>query len=122
MKRSLLAVVVCLMGVASAFAEKPKANPAEYTVTVHVVFSRARSIDTVVDDQPMTMTTDTISLLVPGDYKARLIGKKSAASGYEPGPIVYEFLFPDGKIRDYTVIGLGLKGGAFGTVPGAAAQ
>jgi hypothetical protein len=45
-----------------------------------------------------------VTLLIPGDYKARLV-QDVHKTGYESSQ-AYEFLFPDKKTRKFTVVGL----------------
>jgi hypothetical protein len=123
MKKLVLSLAL-LLPCSVMMAAKPKPNPADYTVTVHVVFSRSgewhsaerQVLEAVVDGQPMEMSGDGTAVLLPGDYKARLIGMKAwdkrISNDYEVAP-TYEFLFDDGTTRLYVVDGMGLKGGAF---------
>jgi hypothetical protein len=45
-----------------------------------------------------------VTLLIPGDYKARLV-QDVHKTGYESSQ-AYEFLFPDKKTRKFAVVGL----------------
>jgi hypothetical protein len=95
---------------------KAAPNPADYPVVVHVrssSLSRAASplsfmslhLVAVIDAK--TYELDTLGgefyLLRVGDYKAKIV-QNDAHKDYEYHR-VYEFLFPDGKTRKFTVVG-----------------
>jgi hypothetical protein len=126
-----LALALLLLSSNLAFAAKPKANPADYNVTVQVVFSRYiladnpiagghQQLETLIGGQQVELQGATgLGVLTPGDYKAMSITTENALGtehGYIPKHldgfdnfIIYRFLLPDGSTRDYYVIGLGPK-------------
>jgi len=97
----------------AAFGEIP--NPAEYTVAVRVVSSRI-VLGTNSQSQDLTVVINGkrfelyggaphLDLLRVGEYKAKLL-KLDESRPYEYR-WVYQFLFSDGKIRDYFLVGEG---------------
>ena len=88
-------------------------NPGDYTIAVHVQSSRLVGQDGNI--QRLSVTIDgkkykleaisqpRYDLLRVGDYKARVV-KDDASRSYEYFR-AYQFLFPDGKTRRYTVVG-----------------
>jgi hypothetical protein len=88
-------------------------NPPDYTISVHVRASRLvleagawlEKLDVVISGKKYELLSDpgSNSLLTLGDYKAKLV-KDEHRSAYESVQI-YEFLFPDDKIRKFTVVG-----------------
>ncbi len=119
-------VLFMLLSSASLFAQETKPNPDDYTVNVHVRTSRLDiSCDSTAGGgsscgfvQRLKVTIDGkkyeliggfgflnrgISVLRPGDYKAR-ITKDDTSRTYEYVRD-YEFLFPDGHKRKYMVDG-----------------
>src|SRR5208283_315521 len=118
MKTILLTIL--LLVPALVWAEKPAPNPADYTITVHVrssrwtwsCFNSGGQPPALCGVQPLTVLVDGIKyeleghaadLLRVGDYKAK-IDKDETKRPYEYQR-VYEFLFPDGTTRKYTVVG-----------------
>jgi hypothetical protein len=107
---------VVLLFCAVAWAADP--NPAEYAINVHVSSSRmvlmtARSLgqdftqdlDVIIEGKRYElMAFNPNVLLALGDYKAKLV-KDEHPNAYDSFQ-VYEFLFPDKKIRKFTVVGL----------------
>jgi hypothetical protein len=105
------------------YAAKPQPNPAEYTITVHVVFSRSipygegvnyaplQELETVINGQQVELRTANPGVLALADYKARIIPTthipKNASSS--DVYVTYEFLLPDGATREFAVVGLGPK-------------
>jgi len=101
-------------------ATKPSSNPADYPLTVHVVFARYDShnlyqqLDTIIDGQQVELQSEGNSgmgVLRLGDYKAQLSKTTwipKHLNGYD-NYVVYRFLLPDGTIRDFDVVGLGPK-------------
>src|ERR1700722_18666708 len=96
----------------SAVAWAADPNPAEYTINVHVsssrmvmnaspAFSQALGVVSEGDD---LLATNPNPLLALGDYKEKLVkdGHRTAYDSFQ----VYEFLFPDKKIRKFTVVGV----------------
>ena len=100
---------------AGAPAKKPlPPNPADYTVAVHVVFSRAgldhlggsqQALQTVIDGRQVEMVCGANGILTPGDYKAKLYVNDSGNS-YDISQR-YDLLLPDMTIRSCNVTGLG---------------
>ena len=119
MKKAILAIL--LLTSALAGAEKPKPNPADYTIAVHVQSSRMvvafsdvtvgisvcrvqQQLNVTIDGKKFELQSGTASdLLRVGDYKAK-ISKDETQHAYEYMRI-YEFLFPDGQTRQFTVMG-----------------
>jgi hypothetical protein len=108
MKKAVFALVFLCAACAYA-ASNP--NPADYNLSVHVSSS---SLD---PDTPAHLTVTiqgktyelralfaTSGILALGDYKAKL-AKDEHKSSYESLQ-VYEFLFPDGKTRQFLVVGM----------------
>ena len=121
MKKALFAILFMLPALAWA---KPK--PADYTLTVHVQSSRlvqecsdwglgrtacGRSLylNVVIDGKKYELYGGGDDYLLRlGDYKAKLLPDDSSTSdnpppAYEYRPS-YEFLFPDGKTRKFSVV------------------
>jgi hypothetical protein len=118
-----LALALLLLLPTTILAEKPSTNPADYPIIVHVVCSHYNNsaplqifqlLDVVIDGQQMELQSEGnsgVGVLALGDYHAQLyknnfIPKK--LNGYDIF-VVYRFLFPDGNIRDFDVVGLGPK-------------
>jgi|SRR5579862_5765012 len=104
MKRSALAIL--LFSALAWAAGGP--NPAQYNINVHVSSScmdlRGNQLLQVVIDGKKYELKTVIAVgrvLVPGDYKAKLIvNRTSAYESYQ----IYEFLLPD-KTRQYELVG-----------------
>lgn len=106
-------IVILLMAPMLACAEKkPAANPADYTITVHVQSSQidlleipARQfLDVVIEGKKYELEAWPVSDVLPvGDYKARIF-KEKIAPNHEYSR-EYEFLFADGTTRKYAVVG-----------------
>jgi hypothetical protein len=106
-------IALVLLFVASAWAGGPR--PAEFNVAVHVSSSRlisqagaigrAQFLDVTIDGKKYELESGFgfNSLLVVGDYKARLV-KEEHPSAYDTLQ-VYEFLFPDSKTRKFELVG-----------------
>ena len=122
-----LALALLLVQTTFLCAAKPSSNPADYPLTVHVVFSRydthsvEQELDTIIDGQQVLLESEGTSgtgVLALGDYKAQLsktIWIPKHPNGYDTF-LVYRFLLPDGTIRDFNVVGLGPKADT-GTAP-----
>ena len=119
-------VLFMLLSSASLFAQDTKPNPADYNISVHV---RASRLDVRCDStagggssceylQRLKVTIDgkkyeliggfglgqmRFGVLRTGDYRAR-ITKENTSRSYEYVR-EYEFLFPDGHKRKYSVDG-----------------
>lgn len=105
--KKFLAVVVLLFS-AFAWAESDP-NPTDYTLKIHVSSSRITEhnslrLTATIDGKKIELSSVGPALVVPGDYKAKLIrdDHKHAYDFYQ----VYEFLFPDGKTRKYYLVGI----------------
>lgn len=104
----------------------PKPKPADYALTVQVQSSRlvlecdkglgglacGRSLylNVVIDGKKYELDAGGYDyLLRVGDYKAKLLPDDSSASDNPPAAYEYrrnyEFLFPDGKTRKFSVVG-----------------
>jgi len=119
-RKALYAAVLILFSVVLAHAA-PAANPADYTVKIHV--SSSELTNTCIDDpkgstcgfqQLLTVTIDgkkyklessgwQMQLLPPGDYQARITKDVKEGSGAYTRD--YELLFSDGKTAKYRVVG-----------------
>ena len=120
MKKFLFAIML----VTPAFAadQKQPSNPADYTTTVHVQSSRliqqctdvtngnsfcvwAQQLTTLIDGKKYELggRVKVANLLRVGDYKAKS-ARQVPKEAYEYSS-TYEFLFPDGQTRQYSVIG-----------------
>jgi hypothetical protein len=85
--------------------------PDDYSINVHVTSSYlsaggGQGLDVVIHGKKYQLGGDPIrgaSLLVLGDYKAKLL-KDEHPTVYESSQ-QYEFLFPDNKTKKFTVIG-----------------
>lgn len=100
---------------------KPK--PTDYTITVHVQSTRsvlecagrpvcitALYLNVVIDGKKYKLETDDYDYLLRlGDYKAKLLPDDSSANRNPPAAYEYrqkyEFLFPDGRTRKFSVVG-----------------
>lgn len=99
-------------------------NPAEYTVNIHVVSSEVsantngrtpsiigpQTLNVLIDGTkyelaaaPVSISLTKEGLIVPGDYKARLVSDKR--KGTYAYTREYELLFPDGTTKKFAVIG-----------------
>jgi hypothetical protein len=115
----VLAIILLLLSPSALRAEKPKPNPADFTVTVHVVRSRIyppgaysiQHLDTIIDGMSAELQTSApyYGVLAPGDYKAQLATTSyipKNPNGYDIFR-VYRLLLPDGTTRDFNLVGLG---------------
>ncbi len=104
-----------------------KTNPADYAITVHVQSSHVVSmcndilghpncekkqhLSAIVDGKKYELDSygDYDVLLRIGDYKAKLLPEEQRDGDIPLGSYEYrrryEFLFPDGRTRKYTVVG-----------------
>jgi len=108
-----LAIALLLMSSAAAFAEK-KPNPADYTITVHVIGSANRSqiqhLEVIINGQTMELSSvfGYGGLLALGDYKAKFIDMSPKTHATYDYWNRYEIYFPsDGAVRDYDEIAIG---------------
>jgi hypothetical protein len=103
------AIIVVLLCAAVAWAGKDPV-PAEYNISVHVTSSHLTEggvtyvrLSASIDEKKCELQGGgALSLLAPGDYKARLV-KDEHKTSYESYR-VYEFLFPDMKTRQYQLV------------------
>jgi hypothetical protein len=110
-----LALTLLLLAVPVAFAaKKPGPNPADYTITVHVIGSANRGaiqhLEVVINGQPMELssTLGYGGLLALGDYKAKYISMAPKVHAPYDYWNRYEIYFPaDGAIRDYDEVAIG---------------
>jgi hypothetical protein len=106
-----LTLAILLLLSTAAWAADP--NPADYNITVHVsksrmVFERdaaTQLLNVIIAGKKYELRSVPLvnALLAPGDYKARLIRDEHETT-YDSYQI-YEFLFPDHKARNFTVVG-----------------
>lgn len=119
MKKVLIAFFLIVPSL--GWAEKAKPNPADYTIAVHVqsshlvefcgdstngnsVCSWQQKLTVLIDGKKYELQSGPkVALLRVGDYKAK-IAKDETQRSYEYLR-TYEFLFPDGQTREYSVIG-----------------
>jgi hypothetical protein len=127
-----LALALLLLLPTTVFAATAKPTPADFTVTVHVVYSRFvfgetsnlghQELETVIDGQQVELRSEAdLGVLALGDYKAMYIATYKAlgvVNGYIPKRqngfdifSIYRFLMPDGSVSNYYVTGLGPKDG-----------
>jgi len=122
MKKVLVALLLLVPTL--TWAEKPAANPADYTVSVHVQSSRlitqcgmvsggsnlcfqGQQFQVLIDGKKFELQGNfgfgkkAPKLLRVGDYKAKVV-KEDTSLAYEYSR-TYEFLFPDGKTAQYLV-------------------
>jgi hypothetical protein len=118
-----LALALLLLQPFAVFAATKSANPADYPVIVHIVYSRYdvyespafQRLDVVIDGQQMELRCEGggTGVLALADYHAQLrkgkaTGAPSKLNGFDSHDC-YRFLLPDGTIRDFDVVGLGPK-------------
>jgi hypothetical protein len=114
MKKIMIGTLLFLVAHAWAASEP---NPSDYTTKVHVSSSRLvvevpnglpldyQVLDVVIDAKKYELKSGPVKnvVLVPGDYKAKLIQDEHKTT-YDSLQ-VYEFLFPDNKVRRFEVVG-----------------
>jgi hypothetical protein len=113
MRKAILALL--LLAPSISWAAKPAPNPADYTITVHVQSSRLARSQLLggITVQQLTVSIDgkkyeleergfSNDVLRVGDYNAKIV-KDQTQRAYEYQR-TYEFLFPDGQIRQYSVV------------------
>jgi hypothetical protein len=119
-----LALALLLLLPTTAFAASTKPNPADFTITVHVISSASGTgsnqigpyttqvLETTIDSQPVELTSYYIGgVLALGDYKARLSTTVQAPKKYTNTYDIYrgyDLLMPDGTTRSYAVTSLSL--------------
>lgn len=98
--------LVLLVFTGFAWAE---ANPASYTVNVHVSASQQNErhyqyLDVVIDGKKYVLVSyGPPGVLAPGDYKARLVKNTHKTPYYSTQ--TYEFLYPDGSTERFNLAG-----------------
>jgi hypothetical protein len=113
MKKPALALLLPATIFASA-----KPNPADFPITIHVIYSRSVSsgggtqqqIEAAVDGKPVELTANSLGVLALADYPAR-ISPDVRAPSFHPNTYDiyqgYDFLMPDGKIRTFALTAIG---------------
>ncbi len=129
MKKFALALL--LLQTFAAFADTKSANPADYPVIVHVVYSHfdvydkpaLQRLDVVIDGQQMELRCNGggTGVLALADYhamfrKGKALGAPSKTNGFDSHDS-YRFLLPDGTIRDFDIVGLGPQAGTSAPSP-----
>jgi hypothetical protein len=106
MKKTLAVVVLLFSALAWA---RSAPNPIDYNLNVHVSSSRIAERGTLrltvtIEGKKIELSGFGPVLLIPGDYKAKLIQDehKNAYDSFQ----FYEFLFPDGKTRKYYLVAI----------------
>jgi hypothetical protein len=124
--KKLALVVLLLLSTLTYAAKKP--NPADYTINVHVTASHLQlshnvlpvtsgafqKLDVVMNGKRLELSGGEIQvslnngavIIVPGDYKARLVINENSNSTYKSSE-VYELIVPDNKTEKFIVTGLG---------------
>jgi len=111
-----IVLIVFLLQAVGMMAEKPKPNPADYTLTVHVIGSQGEGeamyqhLEVVIDGQQVMLQGSGRGVLALGDYKAKLTGGVNPIKPANDHDRFegYEFLFADGTTRYYEVVGFGV--------------
>jgi hypothetical protein len=104
-KKIMLAILLSLSAYTWAGTS---ANPADYSINVHVSQSRNKTgrsqrLKVVINGKNYELVAyNSLMLLALGDYKARLVKDQHSGSASEQ---VYEFLIPNEKPRKFRVIG-----------------
>ncbi|PYV80085.1 MAG: hypothetical protein DMG96_01730 [Acidobacteria bacterium] len=103
--KKLAIIMVLLSTFAWAGAE---ANPSNYAIDVHVTSCSQRSgqvrLKVTIDGKKYELQGGGW-LLIPGDYKARVV-KDAHNNEYEVNYRMYELLLPDKKTKKYWVTGI----------------
>jgi len=111
MKHTLAVLFIC-----SALAWAAAADAPDYSLKVHVTSSRMvmereggahfQKVKAVIDGKKYELESinATNTLLLPGDYKARIV-KDHHSADYDVWRI-YEFQFPDKKVRQFLMVGV----------------
>lgn len=97
----LLAFVLLFSGSVGAAAPT---KPSEYNINVHV--SAYQHLDVTIDGRKYELESvlGVRGLLMPGEYKARLLTDEHGQGGYDSRQ-EYEFQFSDKRTRDFLVVG-----------------
>ena len=112
-------LLMLIFSASAAAADKTAANPADYPLTLHVKSSRIWT-DTsgyvlhawvVVNGKTLELTDSNhaatfgaLSVLPPGDYRARVSQQATKRGGQIERK--YEFLYADGSRETFTVVGM----------------
>jgi len=116
MMKRWLAVVVCLLVVGSAAAQKERysqshrPDPLEYPLVVRVTHARVTGagpagvlhLDALVDGKKVELETPASGLLHIGEYRARIVASDDKKSGWFSRS--YELLFSDGTHVVFTEV------------------
>ena len=105
MKKLAIVMVLLFTTFTCAGAE---ADPANYAINVHVTSCTQRSgevrLKVTIDGKKYELQGGG-GLLIPGDYKARVV-KDAHNNEYEVNDRMYELLLPDKKTKKYWVTGI----------------
>ncbi len=118
MKKLLVALQLLQSSCVWAAKVKASPNPAIYPLTIHVACSFLRQeyngtyaraivhLGVTLNGNLLDLVTqDSLLPFALGDYKARLV-KDTSPDSYEIDQ-TYELLLPDGKLRTFSVSGIG---------------
>jgi len=119
-----LVLVLLILTAAAGWAEKPKPNPSDFTIDIHVQASRMKAecgdvtggsnlcfwyqyLSVTVDGKRLELRGNLMTkaeyVLKLGDYKAKVSKEDVTKSyGYQR---TYQLLFPDGAVAEYLVVG-----------------
>ena len=117
--RRVLAILSLMFLAMPVWAEP---NPADYTLNVHVISSRIETdfagkipasserLRVLIDGKkydlaryPLKTSFRSFGVIVPGDYKARIVDEKYKSTYLFTRE--YQFLFPDQTVAKFQVIG-----------------
>ncbi len=122
MKKALLFALILIP--ALAWPEKPKANPADFTIDVHVQSSRTmarcnsatpyagscgeyQQLSVIIDGKEYELEGNYMPrkayVLHVGDYKAKVLKEDTSLSYGDRR--TYQFIFPDGQTAEYLLTG-----------------
>jgi hypothetical protein len=117
-----LALLLLMLQTPMVFAaDKPKANPADFPLKLHITSSASRFVyegntslyiqvlETVINGQPTRLEGESMGVLALGDYQARVSTKIHGPRNPNTYDIYqgYELLLPDGNVRTFSVTRLG---------------
>jgi hypothetical protein len=122
MKKVILVFLILVS--TTVWAEKPKPNPSDFAVNIHVQSSRLKVecgdvtsgtsvcywyqyLSAMVDGKKVELRGNMMVrneyLLKLGDYKAKILKEEDTrVYGYQR---TYQMLFPDGAVAEYLVVG-----------------
>jgi hypothetical protein len=113
--KKITVAILLLLSACTWAGSKPnrtEPNPAEYTITIHVSACQLtfvsvatyQNLDVIINGKRYELqAVSHDGVLAPGDYKAKLV-QDVHKTAYESSQ-AYEFLFPDMKVRRFSVIG-----------------